>query len=993
MIESNDSSSGPPGGGDDVVGTPKTPPPAQEEAPESNPALVVVGIGASAGGLTPLGEFFDHMPAGSGLAFVVIQHLSPHGQSLLPDLLARRTAMQVRAAEEGTRIAPDTVYVIPPGHDLVLHGGLLHLQDRDGPRDLHLPIDIFFRSLAEESGVAGVGIILSGAGADGALGLRAIKEHGGLAIAQAPNTAEQASMPHHAIETGVVDYVLPPADMPDVLLNYAAHLQTGDLLPRVASDTEANALKTVLAVLRARTGHDFSLYRQSSILRRVQRRMLLCRIEELSEYARYLRRDPDESQILIRELLIGVTEFFRDPEAFEAVRERVLPDLLGAENRAHDDPVRVWVPACATGEEAYSLAILIREYLDETKQQVPVQIFATDINDRAIEKARRGFYAVNLAAQVSPERLERFFVPVDRNYQVDEAVRKMVVFAPQSVTKDPPFSRIDLVSCRNFLIYLEPELQRAVMAVFAYALKPGGYLLLGTSETPAQSTPYFEAVDRKWRIYRRLEARAELGAMALLPASGRVKVDLPGEAAVSGQGISHQVVERFLLENHLPPCLVVDREGQVVFLYGRTGRYLEPAGGHAGPWHVVRLMREALRMPLVTAIRRAASEGSPVHLEGVRFELEGRTESIDISVLPLDHVIALKGLLLVILKEPRPAPAALPPATVAEAGSRQREAELERELQAAREYLQSTVEEIQSANEEARSNNEELQSANEELVTAQEEAQSVNEELATLNSQLGTKLDELHVVNNDLTNLLASIDVGILFLDRQFRVRRFNEAVTRVINLMPGDTGRPVAHIASRLREADWLAAARLVFHSLIPHQEEVEGDDGQWYSMYIQAYRTSEDAIDGVVVTFGDITAQKQVEQALRHSQALAEEVVESVRQPLVVLDGDLSVRKANRAFYQTFKVDPEETVGRRLYDLGNRQWDIPRLRELLETIIPQGSALERYVVEHEFEGIGRQRMVINARRIDATEGRPDLILFAIEEEQGEAEVQTHVS
>jgi two-component system CheB/CheR fusion protein len=971
---------------------PTTPPAAQEKSPEANPVLVVVGIGASAGGLTPLTEFFGHMPAGSGLAFVVIQHLSPHGQSLLPDLLARHTTMEVRAAEEGMRIAPDAVYVIPPAQDLVLRGGLLHLQERHGPGDLHLPIDIFFRSLAEESGVASVGIILSGAGADGSLGLRAIKEHGGLAMAQAPDTAEQTSMPHHAIETGVVDYVLPPADMPDVLLNYAAHLQAGELLPRVASDSEARALKTILAVLRARTGHDFSLYRQSSILRRVQRRMLLCRIEELSEYARYLHRNPDESQILIRELLIGVTEFFRDPEAFEAVREKVLPDLLGTGNRAHDDPLRVWVPACATGEEAYSLAILIREYLDETKQQVPVQIFATDIDDRAVEKARRGIYAVNVATQVSRECLERFFVPVDRDYQVVEGVRKMVVFASQSVTKDPPFSRIDLVSCRNFLIYLEPELQRAVMAVFAYALKPGGYLLLGTSETSALSTPYFEAVDRKWRIYHRLEGRAELGAMALLSASGRVTLDLPGEAAVPRQGVSHQVVERFLLENHLPPCLVVDREGQVVFLYGRLGRYLEPAGGHAGAWHVVRLMREALRMPLITAIRRAASEGAPVYLQDVRFELEGHTESIDVSVLPLDHVIALKGLLLVILKEPRPAPDALPPATGAEAGSRQREVELERELQAAREYLQSTVEELQSAYEEARSNNEELQSANEELVTAQEEAQSVNEELATLNSQLRTKLDELHVVNNDLANLLAGVDVGILFLDRQFRVRRFNQAVTRVINLMPGDTGRPVAHIASRLREADWLAAARLVFDSLIPHQEEVEDDDGQWYSMYIQAYRTSEDAIDGVVVTFSNITAQKQVEQALRRSQALAEEVVETVRQPLLVLDGALRVRQANRAFYRTFAVKPEEAIGRPLYDLGNRQWDIPRLRELLDTIIPHDSTLEGYAVDHEFEGIGSRRMVLNARRIDATDGRPNLILLAFEEGGGEGAGVAHV-
>ncbi|HSJ55198.1 MAG TPA: chemotaxis protein CheB, partial [Anaerolineae bacterium] len=783
MIESNDPEVVPAESGDET-GIHLPPPEKSRRNLGDSPGLIVVGIGASAGGLTPLSEFFDHMPAGGGLSFVVIQHLSPHGQSLLPEILARHTAMEVRAAEEGARIAPNKVYVIPPAHDLVLHGGLLHLKEREESGDLHLPIDTFFRSLAEDSGVAGVGIILSGAGADGALGLRAIKEHGGLVIAQTPDTAEQTSMPRHAIETGVVDYVLPPADMPDVLLNYAAHLQTddGDPLPRVASDSEANSLKTILAALRARTGHDFSHYKQSSILRRVQRRMLLCQMEEIGDYARHLLRNPEESSILIRELLIGVTEFFRDAEVFQSVRERVLPDLLGNADRPPGDPLRVWVPACATGEEAYSLAILIREYMDETKHEVPVQIFATDIDERAIEIARRGFYAHTIAAHVTPPRLERYFVPVDGDYQVAEAVRKMVVFAPQSVIKDPPFSHIDLVSCRNLLIYLEPELQRAVLAVFAYALKPGGYLLLGTSETPAQSTLYFEAVDRKWRIYRRLAGQAELRAMPVLPAAGQVTRGLGGEPAATRQGVGHQAVERFLLENYLPPCLVVDREGQVLLIYGRTGRYLEPAAGHAGAYHVVRLMRTELRMPLATAIRRAASEERPVHLEGVRFELEDRIESTDISVMPLDHVTALKGLFLVILKEPRPVPAraaAPPPAVAAEVGSRQREAELEKELQAAREYLQSTIEELQSANEEARSTNEELQSTNEELETAQEEAQSVNEELSTLNSELRTKLDELQVANDDMSNLLAGVNVGILFLDRQYRVRRFNPAVTR----------------------------------------------------------------------------------------------------------------------------------------------------------------------------------------------------------------------
>ncbi|HSJ53198.1 MAG TPA: CheR family methyltransferase, partial [Anaerolineae bacterium] len=618
-----------------------------------------------------------------------------------------------------------------------------------------------------------------------------------------------------------------------------------------------------------------------------------------------------------------------------------------------------------------------------------------DIDDRAVEKARRGFYPHTIAAHVPAQRLDRYFVPADGDYQVAETIRKMVVFATQSIIKDAPFSHIDLVSCRNLMIYLEPDLQRAVLSMLAYALRTGGYLLLGTSETPVQSAPlYFETIDHKWRIYRRLEGRVALGAMPALPGGGRAPIGPPGEPATARQGMVHQAVERFLLENHLPPCLVVDREGQILFIYGRTGRYLEPAAGQAGAWHVVRLMRDGLRVPLSTAIHRAASEGRAVSVPGIRFELEGHVEDADVSVTPLDQPAILKGLFLVVLEErrPLPAPAVTPQLEVAgPEGSRQREAELEKELHAAREYLQSTVEELQSANEEARSTNEELQSANEELRTAQEEAQSVNEELATLNVELRTKLDELQVANDDMKNLLGGVNVGILFLDRHFRVRRFNRAVTRVINLMPGDVGRPVAHISSRLRETDWLPAAHLVFESLRPHQEEVESDDEQWYSMHIQPYRTAEDAIDGVVVTFGDITAQKKVEQALRYAQALAQQVVETVRQPLIVLDGDLRVDQANPAFYQTFDIKPEETEGRLLYDLGNRQWDIPRLRELLETIIPEDSVLAGFTVDHEFEGVGCRHLVLNARRLDARDGRPDLILLAIEEGQAEAEGQAH--
>jgi two-component system CheB/CheR fusion protein len=961
----------------------------QEAAPQPTPGgepegdtapLAIASIGASAGGLKPLCEFFDAMPADTGLAFVVVQHLLPHSPSMLPDLLGRHTTMDVRQAEEGTRVAPNVVYVIPPGHGLELKGDLLHLQPREGPEHLHLPIDRFFRSLAEHRGEAAIGIVLSGSGADGALGLRAVKERGGLAIVQAPDTAEQAGMPRSAIETGLVDYILPPADMPPLLLTYAAHVREERQVPPGFGTDAARAAKWILTIVSARTGHDFSLYKQSTIQRRIRRRMLLRQIDELDEYARFLNRNPDEVHALFQELLIGVTEFFRDPEAFEALEAKVLPALLdGWQGR---DPLRVWVPACSTGEEAYSIAILIREYLDRRTLQIPVQVFGTDVDEEAIARARRGSYPATIAACVSPERLERFFVREDDTYQVVEAVRKMIVFAPQSLVKDPPFSRLDLVSCRNLLIYLEPALQNVVLSTLTYALKPGGFLFLGSSEAPAGSRTHFQAVDRKWRIYRRLAGRPELPAMATSPDLLAAQAGSPLLPPLPRQSATRQLVERTLLENHLPPSLVVNQEGEILFVYGRTGRYLEPAAGEVGPWHVVRMLRKGLRMALMAALRETAATGETVREEGLRLDLEGHNALVDVIVQPLDPFVSIKGLFLVTFQEPRPAlPAGAGPLPGAGIGPSKREAELERELQATREYLQATIEELQSSNEEIQSTNEELQSANEELQTAQEEALSINEELSTLNNQLETKVTELQEANDDMSNLLASIDVGIIFLDRRFRVRRFNQSATRMVNLLASDLGRPIEHISSSLGGTDWVAAARRVFEQLVTHQEEVQSQDGEWYWMRIQPYRTAEDAIDGVVLTFTDITQHKAVEQALRRTQAFAAEIVDTVRQPLVVLDADLRVKQANRAFYETFRLDTGTTKGRLLYDLADRQWNIPRLRELLEEIIPRNATFEGFEVEHDFQDLGRRRMILNARRLDAGNERPDLILLAIEE------------
>jgi two-component system CheB/CheR fusion protein len=951
----------------------------EAEGPREGADLAIVGIGASAGGLQALTEFFGQMPPDSGMAFVVVQHLAPRSQSLLPDLLSRQTTMQVYVAEEDAHVVPNTVYVIPPARDLTIHDGVLHLQQRDGPDELHLPIDLFFRSLAESQGAAGVGMILSGAGADGTLGLRAIKENGGLTIVQEPSSAEQASMPRSAIETGLVDYILPPAEMPDVLLNYAAHLRDEHLVPHVTGVDEVGALQRILTVIRTRTGHDFGLYKRSTVLRRIQRRMLLRQVETLGDYAQLLRRDPEEVHSLFQELLISVTEFFRDRDAFDVLKERALVELL--EERAADDPLRVWVPGCATGEEAYSIAILIQESLDARQVRVPVKIFATDVDENAIERARLGRYPHTIAVDVSAHRLERFFVRAEDEYQVVDAIRGMVVFAPQSITKDPPFSHLDLISCRNLLIYMEPDLQRRVLGILEYALKPGGFLFLGSSESLAERSVHFEAVDRKWRIYRRQAGRTDAYILPDLAGLSQIPRGEPSAPGPPQRAATRHAVERLLLENHLPPSLIVDPEGEILFTYGRIGRYLEPVAGQTGPWDVMRVMREGLRVFLVTAIRRAGSEGRAIRDEAFRYDANGHSEYVDVGVTPLRGP-GIGDLLLVTFQEPR-LTSGLPAERAPEVSPSEREAELENVLESTRQYLQATIEELQSSNEEIRSTNEELQSANEELQTAQEETQSMNEELATVNSQLETKLEELQTVNDDMSNLLTSIDVGIVFLDRNLSIRRFNQAITRIVNLIPGDVGRPIGHISSSLTGVDWIAAAQRVFESLVPHQQEMQDEEGRWYWMRIQPYRTTEDAIGGVVLTFTDITAQKEVEEALRGAQAFAEEVVDTVRQPLLVLDSNLRVQRANRTFYQTFQVQPAVTEGVLVYDLPNHQWDIPRLRELLEEIIPQNTVVEGFEMEYQSQEAGCRRMVLNGRRIAGGDGRPDLILLALEEKE----------
>ncbi|HEX7523227.1 MAG TPA: chemotaxis protein CheB [Candidatus Deferrimicrobium sp.] len=839
----------------------------------------VVGIGASAGGLAAIEAFFAAMPSDKeiGTAFVVVQHLSPDHKSILIDLVKRYTRMQVFQVEDGIELQPDCVYIIPPNRDMALLDGKLHLLDPGAPRGLRLPIDFFFRSLAQDRQEQAICIVLSGTGTDGTLGLKAVKEEGGMAMAQAPESAAYDGMPRSAILTGLVDYVLPPEKMPERLFAYVDHAFGGRQKPVVSHGPAAtDLLQKVFVLLRAQTGHDFSLYKRNTIQRRVERRMAIAQIDRLEEYVRYLRETPLEADALFGELLIRVTSFFRDPEAFESLREHVIAPFF---SKTSDGIGRIWVPGCSTGEEAYSIAILIREQRDQRKKAFQVQIFATDIDIASIEKARVGVYPESIAADVSSERLERFFVKKESSYRISKGIRDMVVFAKQDFIKDPPFSRLDLISCRNLLIYLSGEAQKKILPMFHYALNQGGHLLLGNSETVGEFTKQFTLVDKKWKIYRQAgEASSRhVTGPYLPPLEGAVPVMWPRSVRDPAHPAAvRDLAEQALLEGYIPASVLINPALEVLYIHGRTGKYLEPAPGNAG-LNLLDMAREGLRMELAAAARKVLALKTPVRCDGLQVKSNGDTSVVNLIVQPVTKPEAARGLLMVIFEDVTPGPG--PPVQEASEpvnDQEQRLATVERELRAKEEYLQATIEELQtsneelkSINEEAQSANEELQSANEELETSREELQSVNEELLTVNNELQTKIEELSQASNDMNNLLAGTNIGTIFVDHQKRIKRFTPAATQISNLIKTDIGRPVGDIVSQLVGYDQLMEdTQAVLDTLIPKVAEVQSRSGQWYQMKIQPYRTVQNVIEGAVLTFVEITREKELLEALRESE-----------------------------------------------------------------------------------------------------------------------------
>ncbi len=845
--------------------------------PGANVSFPIVGIGASAGGLEALEQFLTHIPSGSGLAVVIVQHLDPTRKGIMPELLQRATGMRVLQVRDRTKVRPECVYVIPPNKSLSILHGVLHLLAPVAPRGLRLPIDLFLRSLAQDRQERSIGVILSGMGSDGTLGIRAIKEAGGVVLVQDPATAKFDGMPRSAIDAGLADIVAPVEELPGKIV---AYLRRTPLVPRVEQEVPEKAqgaLAKAVILLRARTGHDFSLYKKNTLYRRIERRMGLHQISRMTDYVRYLQENAQELDLLFKELLIGVTNFFRDPAAWEQLRHQALPELLAQRPPGHT--LRAWVPGCSTGEEAYSLAMVFQEALDEVgpKANHTLQVFATDLDRDAIDQARHGFFSENIAADVPPERLARFFVKEAHGYRVRKAIREMIIFAPQNLIMDPPFTRLDILSCRNLMIYLAAEMQQKLIPLFHYNLNPGGILFLGSAETVGNATDLFAPLEGKARLYRRRDsalrpAPVEFPTAFAAPSTGG---PAPGSASKPAQNLQ-ALADQLVLQRHAPPAALVNDAGDILYISGRTGRYLEPAAGKAN-WNILAMAREGLRFELVSAFRKVLRQKGGVTLRGLRVRDDRGEQAVNVSLQRLEESGPLQGLVMIVFTDV----AAPVPARAAGDGGRPplrspRLATLERELQAARheartvrEEMQSSQEELRSANEEMQSTNEELQSTNEELTTSKEEMQSLNEELQTVNTELQVKVDELSRSANDMKNLLNSTDIATLFLDNDLNVRRFTTQAAKIIKLIPGDVGRPITDLASELRYPELATDARGVLQTLVPAEKSISARDGRWFAVRIMPYRTLDDRIDGVVITFADSTAAKTMEARLGHQHA----------------------------------------------------------------------------------------------------------------------------
>lgn len=843
----------------------------------------IVGIGASAGGLAALEQFLEQVTPGSGLAYVVVQHLDPTQKALLAELLQRVTKLPVREAEDRMCVEPDSVYVIPPNTELTVVDGVLHLNTPAEPRGLRLPINILFSSLARDQGERAIAVILSGMGSDGTLGLQAIRALGGLTVVQQPESAQFDSMPKSAIAAGCVDIIAPPAELPGHIRAYItqasrrvepdAALTGVAQMPQTPPALPVDPLLSIFRLLQQRTRHDFSVYKPSTLYRRINRRMAIHAIDTLTMYEAFMRQNVQEIDLLFKELLIGVTSFFRDAAVWQQLADFTLPELLA--RRPTEQKLRALVVGCSTGEEAYSLAMIFAEVVQQLSlhRKYTLQIFATDLNPDAITMARRGIYPTSISADVSPERLARFFSAHDSYYRINKDIRDTVLFVQHDVVLDPPFTKLDLLSCRNLMIYFDAALQRKLLPLFHYSLRPGGVLLLGSSETVGQFKQLFAPIESKLRLYLRQEnvsgAVPELLAKSFPPLSKIKKelpMSLPPHTTQPAENLQ-AAADHVLLQVYAPAAVVVNNAGDIVYISGRTGKYLEPAAGKAN-WNFHAMVRDGLRAPLIDAMKRAVNQSEPVQLHGLRVQGSTSAQFVDVTVQALREPAALHNMMIIVFRDVAAAPAVRGRRKGHSALEASHAVELQQyqdEIQILHEETRASREELQSTNEELQSTNEELQSTNEELTTSKEEMQSMNEELRAINAELQTKLDDLALAQSDMKNLLNSIDIAILFLDHKLNVRRYTERASKIINVRESDIGRPLSDLTTSLQYPTLQDDVDETLRTLVFSEKQIPTSDGRWFSVRIMPYRRLDNVIDGAVITFVDITATKRLESKLR--------------------------------------------------------------------------------------------------------------------------------
>ena len=945
----------------------------------------VAGIGASAGGLEAFSTLLNALPAQIGMALVMVLHLDPTQESMLAAILGRSSKMPVSEATHGMRVERDHVYVIPPNVAMRLSGGTIALEPRPQAPTHVLPIDTLLRSLADEYGSLSIGVVLSGTGTDGVLGLGAIKAAGGLTFAQDPSTAEFDGMPKAAAEAGAVDGAL---DLEGIAAELVRLGKNPDLRePRreveALSVGDEGSFAKILSLVRSATGLDLSSYRRTTLTRRISRRMLLEDAATMADYLRILQEHPSKVEALYRDVLVNVTEFFRHPAALDALKCEIFPEIL--ERKGPDGPIRIWVPGCSKGQEAYSILITLVELLDANASPPEIQMFASDVNAQDVEFARAGVYPQGIAREVSPERLVRFFMQVPGGYQIDRSIRDMCVFAVHDVTKDPPFSKLDLITFRNVLIYMENPLQKRVLQILHYALEPGGFLLLGSAESIGSETSLFSVVDKKHRIYKRNPGPGRLFS-GLAPSAGKV-------AFLSARNLSPEpdsafdvlaAVEKVVQGGYQPSGILVNANLDILQFRGHVTPYLAPTEGPA-ELKLPRLVASGLSSTVEAAIREAAKTKATARRRGIVPDSDCETRRVDVEVVPIASP-AGEAYYLVLFKEP---PRETPPS-----GSRTKRggghvaggnegSTLLRELNETREQLETVVSEKEAATSDLRavsekfqSSNEDLRTINEEFQTAQEELQSTNEELTTLNDELRTRNSDLGRLSDDLNNVIDNVEIPILILDADLRIRRFTPQAEMIVSIVPTDVGRPITDLSLKVDVPDFKNRVIQALQNSAESQTEVLSVDGCWYSMRMRPYETSEGVIDGVVVAFVDIDELKMSMQAAEVARDHAEALVGTVREPLLTLGPDLIVREANNAFYETFAVSAEETLGKPVYELGDGQWDFDELRSLLERVLPSDRAFANLEVERDFSRIGHRVLVLYARKVREQQGPPSILL-----------------